>query len=312
EFDRPSDGDSAVQIDVAFGQVCKRIEPLAQVSMLACLDKPQMPFRQKGRVAGERAEDANAKLSYCIAHQAAVTLAGDAVENYAGNADVRVMRHEPPHHGRGGLRLRGHVKHEYNRHRVPRGEVGCCAGAAAERRRPVEQTHHAFDHQQMAIACGFAQQCVKKRGRHGPSVEIERFPSRRRSVKRGVDVVGACLRRPHRDALSLERRKQAEGDGRLTGAGIWRCDDESACGHDAISATVSRSCSGSLTMLPMTMIEGVPSCWSCASAATRARLDTTTRSSMVVALTMTAAGVLGGKPPRINSSAIFARLRIAM
>src|SRR5262249_62048226 len=131
-------------------------------------------------------------------------------------------------------------------------------------------------------------------------VELARPPAGRRAVKGGVDVLGACCRRLHREALSLEGQERAQGHGCRGGAGIWRRDDESACGHDAISAPISRSCSRSLTMLPITMTEGVPSCWSCASAATRARLDTTTRSSMVVALTMTAAGVLGGKPPRIN------------
>src|SRR5262249_33503315 len=77
--DRRIKGASTVQIDVAFGQVCKRLEPLTQVSVLPRLDKPQMPLRQKGYVAGERAEDANATLFYCIAHQAAVSRASDAV-----------------------------------------------------------------------------------------------------------------------------------------------------------------------------------------------------------------------------------------
>ena len=49
-----------------------------------------------------------------------------------------------------------------------------------------------------------------------------------------------------------------------------------------------------------------------ASAATRSREDTMTRSSAVVAPMTTAAGVLGASPPRISRSAISARFRIAM
>ena len=59
--------------------------------MLARLDKPQMPFRQKGYVARQRTQDGKAKLSYCIAHQAAMAFASDAVQDHASNADVGIV-----------------------------------------------------------------------------------------------------------------------------------------------------------------------------------------------------------------------------
>ena len=76
---------------MAFGEIRKRIEPRTQVFMLAHLDKPQMPFRQRGYVARQRTQDGNAKLSYCIAHQAAMAFASDAVQDHASNADVGIV-----------------------------------------------------------------------------------------------------------------------------------------------------------------------------------------------------------------------------
>jgi hypothetical protein len=87
----------------------------------------------------------------------------------------------------------------------------------------------------LAIAYAFGDQRVEKRRRHRPSIEIETLCSGGGGVKRRVDIIGPGFRRLDGNALALERRKQAQRDGRLARAGIRRCDDEPARRHDAAS-----------------------------------------------------------------------------
>ena len=229
-------GKDGVEIDVPFGHVCQALKMRLQVAVLARLYESQMPFRQNDAFfARQSADDANAELRDRIGDQAAMALAADAIEDHARDGDVGIVRGESAHHSRGGLRLRAHVKHQKHRHGKTRGEIGGRASAPARSRHPVEQPHDAFDHQELAIAHAFGDQRVDEGRRHRPSVEVESLCSGGGGVKRGVDIVGTGFRRLDRDALALERREQAERDGRLAGAGIRRCDDEPARRHDAAS-----------------------------------------------------------------------------
>src|SRR5262249_5516245 len=127
----------------------------------------------------------------------------------------------------------------------------------------IEQPHDAFDHQQLAIARGFAHERVEQRGRHRPSVEVEALGSGGGGMKRRIDIVGARFRRPHCDAPSFERGKHAERHGPFAAVGIWSCNDETARRHRAASLsatwTASMRRSRTFTMFPMTMIDGAPS-----------------------------------------------------
>src|SRR6516165_7362732 len=232
--------------------------------MLARLDEAEVPLRQHDMfLARQRAEDTNAELCDCIGHQRAMAITPHAVEHDARDADVGIVRQESPHHCRRGLRLSLHVEDQHDRQREPRCEVGGGAGAAARPRYAIEQPHDAYDHQQLAIARGFADERVEQRGRHRPRVEVEPLYPGGGGMKRRIDIVGARFRRPYRDASSFERRKDAERYRRLAGAGIGGRDDETARRHRPASLSAmwmaSMRRSRTFTMFPMTMIDGVPS-----------------------------------------------------
>src|SRR5260370_35133045 len=106
--------------------------------MLTRLDKSQMTFRQKGFLARQGTQDANAKLINCMTHQGTVALAGDAIEDDAGNADVGIVRQESPYHGRGGWCLPGNIEDQHHRQSVSRGEGRRSAGPTPGTSRAVD------------------------------------------------------------------------------------------------------------------------------------------------------------------------------
>ena len=94
----------------------------------------------------------------------------------------------------------------------------------------VEEAHHALDQQQVGID-RLAQRAEPRR-RHRPRVEVDRSAAGDAREDRGVDVVGAGLRRRDVDAAGAQRGDEAERDERLARARARRGDDEAASQGD--------------------------------------------------------------------------------
>ena len=67
-------------------------------------------------------------------------IAGDAIEDDAGDAHRRIVCRKTVHHGRGRLRLPRNIDHQHDRQTKMRGKIGGraapAAGAAARRTAP--------------------------------------------------------------------------------------------------------------------------------------------------------------------------------
>ena len=92
-----------------------------------------------------------------------MALARDPIEDDAGNADGRIVRSKAAYHCGRRLRLPRHVEHQHDRQSEMGGEIG--GGAApvfAAGRRAVEQTHDAFDHQNVGAISGVCGERVEQ------------------------------------------------------------------------------------------------------------------------------------------------------
>ena len=73
----------------------------------------------------------------------------------------------------------------------------------------VEQAHDAFDDEKVAFDRGAAHKSVEQRGRHGPAVEIDALPPRRRRVEGRVDIIGPGLGRLHGEPAAAQGASRA-------------------------------------------------------------------------------------------------------
>ena len=138
----------------------------------------------------------------------------------------------------GRLRLARDIEHEQNRQAELRREIG--GGAAPAWRaggvgRAVEQTHDAFDDQDVRAIRLTHGERVEQVCRHRPGIEIDARPAGDRGMKGRIDVVGSGFRRAHRDAAADERCQNGQRYGGLAGAGMRRGHDETARRHVTMS-----------------------------------------------------------------------------
>ena len=82
-------------------------------------------------------------------------------------------------------------------------------------------------------------------------------------MKGRIDVIGAGLGGADGDPPPFQRGEKPERDRRLAGSRAWSRDDEAARRHRApslcaVASASSRACR-TLTISPITMIDGVPS-----------------------------------------------------
>ena len=135
---------------MAFGRFREAVDQAGEIGMLAGLNKTEMTFRQRQRrFARQCTEDRNTERGDRARDQRAVPFAGDAVENYSGDAHGRIVRNEATHQSRGRLCLPRNIEHQHDRQIEMGGEVGggaASAGNTGAIGRTIKQTHHAFDH----------------------------------------------------------------------------------------------------------------------------------------------------------------------
>ncbi len=64
---------------------------------------------------------------------------------------------------------RDYIEHQHDRKAEMRGKIGSRAASARDAAGAVEQTHHAFDDENIRVVGGSRRQSVEQRGRHGPA-----------------------------------------------------------------------------------------------------------------------------------------------
>ena len=186
-----------------------RVQMRRERRMLACLHQPEMPLRQRQRgIARDGAEHRQADRRDGVAAIRRCRVAGDLVQDHAGDAHSRIVQREAARHGGAGLRLAADVEHQQHRQPEPRGQVGRRAGAARRRSHAVEQAHRTFDHQQLAAA---AARAASVSSRPGGIAQLSRFvPGDGRRPRHGTP--GRCSRGrtwPSRTAIPRRRRRRS-------------------------------------------------------------------------------------------------------
>ena len=188
-----------------FGDVGEARETLGEVAVLVRLHQTEMALGQdEVGVTRDRTEDGNLEPPDGVSYELPMPLAAETIEHDAADPHLRIVRDEPARYRRRRLRLSRNVDDEQNRQSKRRGEVGRgpgpepCAGDA------VEQAHGALDDEKIGIRSTLSHQRIDQRRRHGPTVEIEAWPPRRRLVEGRIDIVGARLCRLHRQPAGGE------------------------------------------------------------------------------------------------------------
>ena len=177
--------------------------------MLAGLHQTEMPFgKDQCCIARDRTEHGQTEHGDGLAGQPRVARTADLVEDHAADAHICIVRHEAARHGRGGLRLRGHVEHQNHGETIACGKIGAGAGAASLTLDAVEQPHGTFDDGDVCGAC-FHHQRVKQGRPHRPAIQIDAAAAGCRSVKGGIDEIRAGLGRTHAHAAPFQCGEQA-------------------------------------------------------------------------------------------------------
>ncbi len=193
-----------------------------EIRPLPGLHQPEMARgRLQRRVARDGAEDAEPRRLHRRAGDAGVAGRADAVQDGAGDGQVRAQRRRPGQRQRRALRLFRGVHHHHHRRPERSGEIG---GGAGPVRRPVQQPHRALDQQQVAPLPRRPR--AQRAGRHRPGVEIDRGRAQRRLVKARVDIVRPALRPAHRHAAIPQGPHQAQRHRGLARAGGGRGDQQ--------------------------------------------------------------------------------------
>ncbi len=115
---------------------------------------------------------------------------GDAVDDEAGDFDVRAEASEAGDEGGDGLALLFGIDHEDHGQIERGGEVSGGAGAVGG---AVEEAHHAFDDQQIGADRVVVGQGAEPVRRHGPGVEVDRLGAGGAGQMGAVDVIGPGL-----------------------------------------------------------------------------------------------------------------------
>ena len=230
--ERRRGGGDAVEIEMSFRHGGEPLDEPVQVGMLTGLHQAEMTLRQsERRLARDGAEHGNAERVDGVGDQRAVPLAGDAIENDAGDAHGGIVRRKSAHQGGSRLRLPRHVEHQHHWQIKMRGKIGGGAAPAAGAGRAVEQSHHAFDDKNIRVARRLRGQGVEQRCRHRPGIEIDARRADGGGVESRIDIIRPGFGRAHGNAAPRERRQDSERDSGLAGAGMRRGDDEPARRH---------------------------------------------------------------------------------
>src|SRR5262249_19654956 len=137
----------------------------------------------------------------------------------------------------------------------------------------------------------------EQRRRHGPAVEIDAGRTGSGRVERRIDIVGPRFRGAYGETAPLQCCKNTQRHDGLAGTRA-RCRDDEAARHHRLTslgtaASHPKRRVRTATLSPMAMIAGGSNPAWRTFAATSRSVETTMRSSAVVAEAITAAGVDG-------------------
>ena len=166
---------NGVKIEIAFGEVGKRIEPGGEGTVFLRLDQPEMAFRYDDCVvASDRTEYLNSVLFETIANQPGMARTRHLVEDHPGNRHILAVVRKAVRDGCGGLRLTGHVKHQDHRPAGRSCDVGGRTIAPGARTGDaIEQAHDAFGKTEVSAVGSIEQRPDPVASQH-PGVEVER------------------------------------------------------------------------------------------------------------------------------------------
>jgi hypothetical protein len=151
-----------------------------------------------------------------LPQQRLVTIARHAVQDHAGQRQARAKARKAVDEGGGGLCLVAAVEGEEHGKTEERCKVG---GRAFRAARPVEQSHDAFDDDEVRARREIGGEAADECRAHGPRIEIIAGPARRGLMEARVDVVGPRLGGGHAKPMIAEGPQQAQRDQCLAAAG---------------------------------------------------------------------------------------------
>ena len=142
----PRQGAQPRQIDMVAQKTGIIRDGRFQVGMLGRLDQSQVAFGQ-AQIAPARqgAQHRDARPVHSQPDQPVVARAGDAVQDHAGDGQVRLESGESQRGRRRRLRLSAHVQHQHHRpFRQPRQFRAAAMAQGTGPRHPVVKAHRAF------------------------------------------------------------------------------------------------------------------------------------------------------------------------
>ena len=228
----------ASRSSAALGHIGKRVEPRIEIAMLARLHQAEMPLGQSERLrrAAPRREweSANRRWRRPPAADAGRCRPGSARRRRCARRGSWPAK--PRTSAAADCDCPDTSSTSSTGRPITRGKIGRGPGAARLQADAVEQAHDAFDDEDVASGRRRAHQPVEQRGRHGPAVEIDACPPRRRPH----GTPGRYSRaRPWPPARASPRRRKAASSAErhrgLAGAGARRGDDQRRRGHGPLS-----------------------------------------------------------------------------
>ena len=197
-----------------------------------------------------------------------MSVAGDAVDEHAGQVHLRIEIAITERHGADAARGPGGVDDQQHRCREKLRDLGRAAAVAVVAD-AVVKAHHPLDDGDIGVGGSADEQSSHPLRRHQPGVEIAARPAGGASMMGRIDEVGADFVRLDDEPATPQRDDQAERDRRLADATV-RPGDHDAARHDVPPEARRRARIVSDNVSAVTSLSGTLSAWR-ASASSRAR-----------------------------------------
>ena len=212
---RGGDRDDGVEVDASDHRVGEPVESGANRPwLLGDRNQPEMAIPPgEAIVPSQDAEHRNAALLEGVSQQRLVGVRSDPVQHHPGHADGGVEGPVPVDEGGHRSGEGPAIDHEDHRSAKYAGDVRGRRGGPVSG--PVEETHDAFDDEQVGARRGPGGQWRHRVGPAQPRIEVSRWPSARQGVVPGIDEIGADLGRGRAMAPPAQGGQQPGGHGCL-------------------------------------------------------------------------------------------------
>ena len=187
-------------------------------------------------------------LAQHIAQHRLMAVTGDAVEDDARTFQAQLVAGEAMNQGGNRLALVAGINGQQHRHLQQVGEIG--GGPPHRATRPVEETHDAFNDDDVGIAADDLKDPRDLLAVHGPGVEIKAGPPRGCLMEARVDIIRPHLGGGGAEPAIAQRPQNPQGHQGLAAArrrcgdhnGLSQSDSPAAvpCTNRAVSASPPR------------------------------------------------------------------------